>query len=142
MPDATMLHAALSDHQPFVQPAARASAVHAKGGFSRRWAARLPPIVVPMAIYVAYAAVAGTLFARMVVGGTEVLGAAAMAAEPPTRPVSATRVVLTITVDGPIGPLKLYCDTTSDRVVSDQANVSASEVVQFYQSVCQHPQSP
>jgi pimeloyl-ACP methyl ester carboxylesterase len=65
----------------------------------------------------------------------------ATAAESSARPVSATRVVLTITVDGPIGPLKLYCDTTSDRFTSDQANVSAAEVVEFYQSVCEHPQS-
>jgi hypothetical protein len=139
--DAIRPHTALSYQQPGVQPAARASAAQARRGVSPRWAARLPPIVLPMAIYVGYVAVAGALLTRVVVGRTEFQGAGSTAAEPPARPVSATRLVLTITVDGPIGPLKLYCDTTSDRVISDQANVSAAEVVEFYQSVCEHPQS-
>jgi hypothetical protein len=97
--------------------------------------------VLLVAIYVGYTAVAGALLARMVVGSTEVQSSGSTLAEPPARLVSAKRVVLTITVDGPIGPLKLYCDTTSDRVIADQANVSAAEVVQFYESVCQHPLS-
>ncbi len=94
----------------------------------------LSGVALPGAAYTASIAVTAALLAHVVAGSADIHNAAVDVAEPPVA--SGAPLVLTITVDGAIGPLKLYCATTTDRVGSDEVNVSAAEVVQFYQEVC------
>jgi hypothetical protein len=91
------------------------------------------------AAYAACLVVTSALVAHVVAGNAEIQNAGVSVAESPVR--SGAPRVLTITVDGAIGPLTLYCATTTDRMGPDEVNVSAAEVVDFYREVCSRPSS-
>jgi len=93
-------------------------------------------VALPGAAYATSIALAAALLAHVVAGNAEIQNAVVGVGEPPAA--SGAPLVLTITVDGPVGPLKLYCATTTDRVESNEVNVSAAEVVQFAHEVCSH----
>jgi hypothetical protein len=99
-----------------------------------RWSRRVYGGALPGAIYALYVAVTIALLAHIATGSAEVQDAGTGVAEPVVA--SGAPLVLTITVDGPGGPLKVYCDTTTDRVGSDEVNVSAAEAFKFYQETC------
>jgi hypothetical protein len=86
------------------------------------------------AAYAAYVAAVVALVSQLVAGGAVSQNPTLGAAKTPAA--SGAALTLTITVDGPIGPLKLYCATTTDRVSSDQVSITAAEVVKFYEEVC------
>jgi hypothetical protein len=74
---------------------------------------------------------------------------------PPARPVGdlvgddaltlrrfhGTSKVLTINVDGPGGPQKVYCDTTTDRTPFDAVSVRPEQVIGLFRQLCPPPPS-
>jgi hypothetical protein len=98
-----------------------------------RWSRRVYRAALPGATYALYVAVTIALLAQIATQSAELQDAGTSAAEPV---LASGALVLTITIDGPGGPLKVYCDTTTDRVGSDEVNVSAAEAFKFYQETC------
>jgi hypothetical protein len=86
------------------------------------------------AAYGASIAVITALFAHVVAGNAEIQGCWPGCGRTPVA--SGAPLMLTITVDGALGRVTLYCATTTDRVESSEVNVSGAEVVQFYHEVC------
>jgi hypothetical protein len=99
----------------------------------------LAGIALPVAAYAAYMAITSALLAHIVVGNAQIQGCWTACGRTPIA--SGAQRVLAITVNGPSGPVKLYCATTTDRVESGEVAVSAAEVVQFYQEVCSRASS-